>query len=176
MSESNYAEEWLPAGEDLDITFRLPGPVSRRTSWGCPVCRSHVKGSTALEMTPCPQCGSLSLLAGSISGFSHAPQKVMIVSPPLTAPANAMPAFFHGVTSQLVPDSRLIIDLTQAGMTSEVIGSIVLLNRKAKHAQLWLPEFVVPDDHPSRYVFRLTRLDQVFNVHTTVDAALAALK
>jgi len=176
VSESNYAEEWLPAEENLDITFRLPGPVSRRTSWGCPVCRSHVKGSTALEMTPCPQCGSLSLLAGSITGFSHAPQKVMIVSPPLTAPANAMSGFLQGVTTQLAADSRLIIDLTQAIMTSEAIGWIVLLNKTAKHAQLWLPKFVIPDDHPNRDVFRVTRLDRVFDVHTTVDAALAALK
>jgi hypothetical protein len=126
-------------------------------------------------MTPCPQCGSLSLLAGSISGFSRAPQKVMIVSPPLTAPANAMPGFLQGVTTQLAADSRLIIDLTQAIMTSEAIGWIVLLNKRAKHAQLWLPKFVIPDDHPNRDVFRVTRLDRVFDVHTTVDAALAAL-
>jgi len=96
----------------------------------------------------------------------------MVVSPPDTSPW--MPTFFEGLANQLAPNGILILDLTQAAMNSEVIGRIVLFNKSAKSKKSTL-KLVMPDDHPSRGIFRITRLDKVFTIYPTIDAALAAL-
>jgi len=85
-----------------------------------------------------------------------------------------MPTFFEGLANQLAPNGILILDLTQAAMNSEVIGRIVLFNKSAKSKKSTL-KLVMPDDHPSRGIFRITRLDKVFTIYPTIDAALAAL-
>ncbi len=87
-----------------------------------------------------------------------------------------MSAFFEGLTSRLSPAFDLIIDLSHATLTSEAIGRIVLLNKKAKANNIWLPRFVIPSGGPIRQLFQVTRLDRVFQVYPTVDAAIDSLR
>jgi len=172
VSESNYTEGWLRAGEELDITFRVRGPMSRGSTWDCPVCGAPLEGPASFEMTLCPDCGSCSFAPGSVAGFSRCVRKVMVASPPQTeAP---MPAFFQGLTIRLPSDSFLIIDLTQTAVTSDTVGGIVPLHKKAMSNRSML-RLVMPDDHPSRELFRITRLDKVFTLYMTTDEALAAV-
>ena len=175
VSDSNYAEAWLQADEELDIAFRVRGPMSRGLTWDCPTCGSPLEGPASMHLTPCPQCGSRSLAAGSVSGFSRRVRKVMVAGPP-AAPELAS-AFFRGLASHLRAESHLIIDLSQAIMDSAAIGQLVLLHKKAKSKRtMVMVKLILTDESPIRETFRATRLDKVFSIFPTIDAALRALR
>jgi anti-anti-sigma regulatory factor len=126
-----------------------------------------------MHLTPCPQCGSRSLAAGSVCGFSLRVRKVMVVEPPPAAELAS--AFFRGLASHLRAESCLIIDLSRAIMDSVAIGQLALLHKKAK-SERTIVKLILPDDSPIREMFRATRLDMIFSICPTMDSALDTLR
>lgn len=85
------------------------------------------------------------------------------------------PQLKDALTELIRPDSRaVVVDLTEVGfLDSTGLGALVAARTSATDADIRLP--IVSDRDRILKLFRITGLDGVFEIYSSVDAAVAAL-